>query len=50
VAEVGEDISLVDSDSTAISLVDTTGMRVEWVEMGWLIGSSARNVIAGLPM
>ncbi len=28
----------------------TTGMRVEWVEMGWLMGPSARKVIAGLPM
>ena len=28
----------------------TTGIRVEWVEMGWLMGPSARKVIAELPM
>jgi hypothetical protein len=28
----------------------TTGMRVEWVETGWLMGSSARKVVAWFPM
>jgi hypothetical protein len=58
-AEVGEYISLVDSDSgsrkgaavlASATKEHTTGMRVDWVEMEWLIGSSARKVIAGLPM
>ncbi len=29
---------------------DRDAGRVLWVEMGWLMGSSARKVIAGLPM
>jgi hypothetical protein len=36
--------------SASATKEQTTGMRVEWVEMGWLMGSSARKVIAELPM
>jgi hypothetical protein len=61
-AEVHEDVPLVDGDACCREEAavfgphdegneHTTRMRVEWVEMGWLmVGSSARNVIAGLPM
>jgi hypothetical protein len=53
VAEVREDVPLVDGDACCREEAadeQTAGMRVEWVEMGWLMGPSARKVIAGLPM
>jgi hypothetical protein len=64
VSEVREDIPLMDGDACCCEEAtprsvfglrdertnDRELMRVEWVEMGWLMGSSARKVIAGLPM
>ena len=58
-AEVGEDCPLVHGNAAAVkrppysasaTKEQTTGMRVEWMEMGWLMGSSARKVVAWLPM
>jgi hypothetical protein len=59
VAEVGEDVSLVDGDAGSREEAAVFGLRDEGANdrdagrvggVGWLMGSSARKVIAGLPM